>query len=400
MPATTIWNNRVHAVALGLGLGLSAIIGPCWWSVVRDHHPTCSENKTDFISFYTAAKLMWTDRSALYDLEQQRLVQQLIDPSRGRWVLPYFYPPFFAVVLVPLAWLPFSLAFIAMTLVNCALLIASIRILIQKLQLNRQQSSWLIVATFCNYGVHYALLEAQTSFITLILLVLYVTTLNSPAENRAGIWSGLMFFKPQLALAPVIVLIGRRKWVAIGLVIGIVGFLGLVSLFAIGLAGLEHYITVIPGAVSGEDGLHVMPPERPERMHNLRALAYFFLPAPWRDYVWWSATLGVVAFIVIRARANEDQGISIRQWTSILVAMILVTPHFHDHDLTLLTVPLALFLKWAGDGVVPPVALALVALGMLSLINTVAYPHFPPLVPLVLLIFLIVEQRRGSQIIA
>jgi hypothetical protein len=397
MSATTIWNNRVHALALGLGLGLSAIIGPCWWSVVRDHSPTCSENKTDFISFYTAAKLMWTDRSALYDLEQQRLVQQPIDPSRGRWVLPYFYPPFFAVVLVPLAWLPFSLAFIAMTLVNFALLIASIRILIQKLQLNRQQSSWLIVATFCNYGVHYALLEAQTSFIALILLVLYVTTLNSPAENRAGIWSGLMFFKPQLALAPVIVLIGRRKWVAIGLVIGIVGFLGLVSLFAIGLAGLEHYLTVIPGAVSGEDGLHVMPPERPERMHNLRALAYFFLPAPWRDYVWWGATLGVVALIVIRARANKGQVISTRQWTSILVAMILVTPHFHDHDLTLLTVPLALFLKWAGDGVVPPVALALVALGMLSLINTVAYPHLPPLVPLVLLIFLIVEQRRGLQ---
>jgi len=400
MASPTVWNNRVCALALGLGIGLTAIIGPCWWSIVRHHSPSCSENKPDFISLYTGATLMLTDRSSLYDLEKQRLVQQPIDPSRGRWVLPYFYPPFFAVVLVPLAWLPFSLAFIAMTLVNCALLIASIRILIQKLQLNRQQSSWLIVATFCNYGVHYALLEAQTSFITLILLVLYVTTLNSPAENRAGIWSGLMFFKPQLALAPVIVLIGRRKWVAIGLVIGIVGFLGLVSLFAIGLAGLEHYITVIPGAVSGEDGLHVMPPERPERMHNLRALAYFFLPAPWRDYIWWSATLGVVAFIVIRARANEDQGISIRQWTSILVAMILVTPHFHDHDLTLLTVPLALFLKWAGDGVVPPVALALVALGMLSLINTVAYPHFPPLVPLVLLIFLIVEQRRGSQIIA
>jgi Glycosyltransferase family 87 len=400
MSATTIWNNRVHALALGLGLGLSAIIGPCWWSVVRDHSPTCSENKTDFISFYTAAKLMWTDRSALYDLEQQRLVQQPIDPSRGRWVLPYFYPPFFAVVLVPLAWLPFSLAFIAMTLVNFALLIASIRILIQKLQLNRQQSSWLIVATFCNYGVHYALLEAQTSFIALILLVLYVTTLNSPAENRAGIWSGLMFFKPQLALAPVIVLIVRRKWLAIGLVIGIVGFLGLVSLLAIGLEGLKHYVAVMPGAVSGEDGLHVMPPERPERMHNLRALAYFFLPAPWRDYVWWSGTLAGVAFIVIRGRANEGQVISIRQWTSILAAMILVTPHLHDHDLTLLTVPLALFLKWAGEVMLPRVALALVALGELSLINTVVYPHLPPLVPLVLLIFLIVEGRRGSQILA
>jgi hypothetical protein len=37
---------------------------------------------------------------------------------------------------------------------------------------------------------------------------------------------------------------------------------------------------------------------------------------------------------------------------------------------------------------------------MLSLINTAAYPHLPPLVPIVLLIFLIVEQRRGSQMVS
>ncbi|HYT55948.1 MAG TPA: hypothetical protein VEQ38_14665, partial [Verrucomicrobiae bacterium] len=71
-----------------------------------------------------------------------------------------------------------------------------------------------------------------------------------------------------------------------------------------------------------------------------------------------------------------------------------------DHDLTLLIVPSAFFLKWAGDVVAPVVSLALVVLGMLSLLNTVAYPHLPPLVPLVLLIFLIVEQWRASQIIS
>ncbi len=126
MSSRKVWNNRIQALALGLGLAMSAVIGPCWWSIVRDHNPSCAQEKPDFFSFYTAAKLIWTDRSSLYDLEQQRLVQYPIDPSRGDWVLPYFYPPFFAVILLPLAWLPFSLAFIAMTLVNLALLIASI----------------------------------------------------------------------------------------------------------------------------------------------------------------------------------------------------------------------------------------------------------------------------------
>src|SRR6266542_3777573 len=307
MSSPAIWHNRIRALALGLGLGLSAIIGPCWWSIVRDHSPSCTEYKPDFVSFYAAAKLMWTDRSALYDLEQQRLIQQPIDPPRGDWVLPYLYPPFFAVILLPLAWLPFSPAFIAMTVVNLALLIASMKILIQKLELNPQQSSCLMLATFCNYGVHYALLEAQTSFIALLLLTLYVTAWNSSAQDRPGLWSGLMFFKPQLALVPILLLLSRRRWRALGLAFIVIGFLGLVSLAAVGLTGIERYLALSTRAMAGEDYLHIQP----ERMHNLRALAYFFFTVPWRDYIWWIVALGVMGLVIVRSWANDElHGIS------------------------------------------------------------------------------------------
>src|SRR5947207_1981556 len=121
--SSTTWNNRIAALALGLGLAMATVIGPCWWSIVRYHNPSCSAYKPDFISLYTGAKLMQMDRASLYNLEQQRLVQEPIDPSRGAWVLPYFYPPFFAVVLMPLAWMSFSMAFVAMTLINLILLI-------------------------------------------------------------------------------------------------------------------------------------------------------------------------------------------------------------------------------------------------------------------------------------
>jgi len=230
--------------------------------------------------------------------------------------------------------------------------------------------------------------------------VLFVTALNSPATGEAGIWSGLLFFKPQLALIPLIVLIGRKKWIALWLAIGVVGFLGLVSLCTIGLDGLEQYITVSRRVTSGEDYFHIMRPEQPERMHNLRALTYFFFPAPWKDYIWWISTVAGIALVTLISRARDGvDGMSLRQWTIILAALILVTPHLHDHDLTLLIVPLAFYLKRAGDVVKPAVALTLVGLGMLSLINTMAYPHLPPLVPIALLSFLIVEQWRGAQTI-
>ena len=120
MPSSSIWTRRIGALAVGLGLAMSAVMLPCWWTIVRDHSPSCSVSKPDFVSLYTGAKLFWTNRSALYNLEQQRLIQERIDPSRGDWVLPFFYPPFFAAFLAPLAWLSFSAAFIAMTLINIA----------------------------------------------------------------------------------------------------------------------------------------------------------------------------------------------------------------------------------------------------------------------------------------
>jgi hypothetical protein len=181
-------HNRITALALGLALGMSAFIGPCWWSIVRFHQPACSEAPADFVAFYTAAKLMLSERAALYDLEVQRSVQHAFNPERP--FTAYYYPPILALLLSPLGWLSFSQAFIIMKLVSLSLLWVSLGILIRRLALSRQQSRWLILATLCNYGVYYALLEGQSSFIVLLLLVLYVTA----GGTGAGVWSGLLFF--------------------------------------------------------------------------------------------------------------------------------------------------------------------------------------------------------------
>jgi hypothetical protein len=390
MSSRKIWNNRIAALALGLGLAISAVIVPCWWSIVRYHNPSCSAYKPDFISLYTGAKLMWTDRTSLYDLEKQRLVQESIDPSRGSWVLPFFYPPFFAMALLPLAWVPFATAFVAMTLVNLALVTIAVQMLIRKLQLNRQQANWLLLATFCNYGVHYALLEAQTSFIALLLLVFFVFTLRGEFGGKSGIWSSLMLFKPQLAGVPFLVLIGAKKRHDLAVALVMVALLCLVSLAAVGMDGIRAYLELSRRAAAGDDYLHIQP----EGMHILRALTYFFFGAPWRDFLWWAATLGVLIMIAVRRRAAEYGKISLGGWINIMVGLILVAPHLHSHDLTLLIVPTAFILKWAGERVPPVLSVGLVGLGILPLINTVAYPYLPPLLPLVLLIFLVAGFHR------
>jgi len=370
---------------------MSAVMLPCWWTIVRDHRPSCSASKPDFISLYTGAKLFSTNRPALYNLEQQRAIQEGIDPSSGDWVLPFFYPPFFAAFLVPLGWFSFSAAFIAMTLINIAILVAVIQLLVRRVQLNRQQTYWLMLASFSNYGVQYGLLEGQTSFIALLLLTLFVFSFRESGSGNSGIWSGFLFFKPQLAGIPFLILVSNKKWRELGSAFLMLGLLAFISLLSVGVGGVKDYIALSARAAAGDEYLRI----EPEGMHNLRALSYFFLSAPWGDAVWWLGTFLLIALIVARSRASEKpNGNFFTEWITIAAALILISPHLHSHDLTLLTIPFAFVLKSAGEAVLPLVALTLVVLGVFPLINTIAYPHLPPLVPIALLLFLAIDHWR------
>jgi len=388
------WTKRIAALAVGLGLAMSLVIGPCWWTIYRDHNPICSEYKPDFISLYTAAVLVTGDRPALYDLERQRQVQQSIDPSRGGWVLPFFYPPFFALLLAPLAGLSFSAAFALMTLINAALLALALVVLMRKLGLGRSQKKWLVLATFCNYGVHYALLQAQTSFLALMLLALFISALIDNRDGRAGWWSGMLLFKPPLLAVPGLLLLIKKSWRGIGALGLMVVGLCLVSYFMLGLEGLRAYLSVSPGAMTNDAALSIQP----ERMHNLRGLAYFIAAPAWHDYLWYALTMVALAALVLQCRRVLGlRPSAYPAWVKVLIGLILVAPHFHDHDMTLFILPAAFILKLGGDEVPPWVALTLVGAGVFPLINTLAFPHLPPLIPLAGFIYLLSGFRSSGR---
>ena len=116
---------------------------------------------------------------------------------------------------MPLGWLPFPAAFLGITVINLMLLGFSLRLLIARLQLTRQQSTWLILSGLCNFGVHSVLLQGQTSLIVLTLLASFVASSQNHRQIGAGLSAGLLFVKPQLQLIPFIILISRRWWRAL-----------------------------------------------------------------------------------------------------------------------------------------------------------------------------------------
>jgi hypothetical protein len=346
---TTAFMNRIVAVAVGLLLGMTIFLIPELHSLGDTANPF-----SDFAAFYTAAKTDWT---SLYDLDRQYQIQSEFAPAPRERMAFYFYPPFFAALFKPLAWLSYGQAFAAMILFDLLLLGLALTILIRHLDLSRNQGRWVIFTTFINFALYFCLLKGQTSFISLLLLVLYVVAVNGSTERhyRAGIWSALLCFKPPLAIVPVVVLCVRRYWSALLTFAMCLAVLGALSLTLVGWSGMAAWLEISKRVASGEamDYAH--------NHHNLRAIIYFLAGSPVRDFIWIAATALLFAVIVAYARRPNCDPIA---WTIIWTAALISAPYLHFYDLTLLILPAAFLLKSA-EHIAPAVALGVITLNVL-----------------------------------
>jgi len=399
------WNNRLMAVAIGLILAMTALTVRHWYSTFQYGYPPCDDCRSDFPCFYAAAKLIWQSPSALYDDASQLAIQKIIDPRIGDSILPFTYPPFTAVVYMPLGWLPFPAAFLGITIVNLMLLGFSLRLLIARLQLTRQQSTWLILSGLCNFGVHSVLLQGQTSLIVLTLLASFVASIQNRRQIGAGLSAGLLFVKPQLQLIPFIILISRRWWRVLVIASIAAAALAVYSVVLVGWPAILEYIKLLNTYMTKEHGYGSYP----ESMQNLRALAQYLVSYSWAAPLWIALIVPVVAGLcLLNAKLGDDPNIAEVQWIGNFIAGVLIAPHFNAHDLAILIIPTAFALKHFGEPVPSWLILLVIPLGIYPLVALASGNHLPPLVPVVLSVILFrcvsfvrrafahdVDRRRG-----
>src|SRR5947208_8744951 len=226
-----------------------------WWSNLTNP----GGHIIDFLGFRTGGQLFWQDRTHLYDLERQLAVEtSILAPHPLPRVLPYNYPPFFTLLLVPLAWLPFSLAYATATVLNLLCLALTLRLLIRRLELGSDQTFWLLLIAFCARPVYMTLLQGQTSLLALLLLTLYVLDLQEGREVRTGAWAGLLLFKPQLLPLPLLILAWRRCWRGLLVFMTVLAILSLLSLVLVGVEGLQQHVLLMRqmAAADGMAGIH------------------------------------------------------------------------------------------------------------------------------------------------
>src|SRR2546428_509799 len=114
--ASLRWSRMGYAAGTGAGLGSLHFWVGYWVTFVRGNL-----QGPDFFSFYSGAQLfVLKGGSAVYDLALQKQYElQVIPHPPDRFVvLPYFHPPYYTLLIAPLAYLDYRTAYYAMGAVS------------------------------------------------------------------------------------------------------------------------------------------------------------------------------------------------------------------------------------------------------------------------------------------
>ncbi len=168
----------------------------------------------DFRGYYAAARVLLSGGNP-YDYEQ--LVPILLDVTGRVGNNPYYYPPWFAWFITPIAWLPFDIARVIWMLFNLSIWIVGLWCLAKLL--DWPETGWrrwlmFLFATFL--FAWFTWRYEQTGIILFTLLVAALTTIRKGQWAWTGLWLALLLIKPNLTLIPVIAiniwLILRGRW--------------------------------------------------------------------------------------------------------------------------------------------------------------------------------------------
>ncbi len=173
----------------------------------------------DYRAFYAAGEIVADGEiENLYSLQTQFDHQRklLLEPHE---FLAFAYPPHFALAYAPLAELPFRASYVVHTLIMVAAL-ALACVLIQRMQPRLIESPFLLFfLALTAYPILRSVFGGQNTALSILLIVLCWYNVVHNRHYQAGIFLGLLFFKPQFALplAGLFFLSGRwRVWVSAG----------------------------------------------------------------------------------------------------------------------------------------------------------------------------------------
>lgn len=168
----------------------------------------------DFIQFWTAGRALTAGVSP-YDQDFQAATQQANGWDAAREPIPfqpYFYPPWLAVMMWPLAQLPYRLALAAWLTLSLMATALAAGLLWRSAQPSGRPTglALALLLTFTYLPVLHALAVGQLNSMLLLLVALAIWGSQARRDKLAGVSLGLLAVKPQLGL--IIALVMGVSW--------------------------------------------------------------------------------------------------------------------------------------------------------------------------------------------
>jgi len=365
-----------------LVLALYIVFAIAWVGLSRDGIDRAGKPLgADFIIYYAASELALQGKLAeAWDPEKLSAAERAAVPANTE-AFPWLYPPTFALVIFPLALMPYGLAFAAFMGLTLALYLWLIHAAFP------DRRAAIVALAFTGAFVNAA--GGQNGFLSAALLGGGLLLLET-RPILAGALFGLLTYKPQLGLLLPFVVVAGRRWRCIAAAASTAALFALASLAGFGPEAWRSFweqLANLPRLL--EAGVFPW-----DKMASVFAAARLLgINAPVSYALHGIVAVAATVLSVIGWRASDDPRL---RAALAAAAAPLLSPYIYDYDLVLLALPIALL---AADGIAkgwqPGVrnVLTLAWAAPLPAAALARYLHLP-LLPLVLIALFAVTYRR------
>lgn len=322
---STHWLTRQRLRAYPVIFLFAYLIASIIWLGSTQELMESAGKSADFIAFWAASHLSLNGQAAdAYNLLKIHAVEQ--QAVAGTEMFGWFYPPTFLLLVMPLASVPYPVAYTVFTLATLALFIMVMR------KIAPLPDAILLLLAFP--GTLINLMHGQNAFLTASLVALAMIWLTS-RPLLAGMCIGLLTVKPHLALLPPIALLCIGAWRPLLAACGTILMLILTSTLVFGMETWRACMDAIGLARQlNENGAlpwHKMPSmfATAKQLGASQTLGYML-----------HACLGLSAVLAMIVAWRNTTDVRLRG-TALAIATLMLSPHLFDYDTLWYALPIA-----------------------------------------------------------
>ncbi|HLZ28641.1 MAG TPA: glycosyltransferase family 87 protein [Chloroflexota bacterium] len=283
----------------------------------------------DFVAFYTAGRLLVDDPRHLYDTTTETDLQTVLH-AEPKLVLQFWNPPHTALLLLPLAFLPFGAAYLLMLIANLTCLVGACVLLAPRPGRAWHWLLWVLVVPMF-LPVQLGVIMGQLSCVLLFGFAVFVRLWTRGGALRSAMALLAWTTKPQLVPVLLLSLGCARRWRTLVLVCALPVLLTLPVVLVGGPSVVLDYIDLGHGASSAiltGEGLHL------DSGHSLLGLTQWLFGPGWPSSGLTAfGTLGVFVLLgsMWRGGLHTDARRHL-QLALLPLAAVLCSPHVLAYD--------------------------------------------------------------------